>query len=475
MNSMTEFRIIDGRIMDKESEYLEFKSCKKALSNDFWPTYSAFANTFGGTVMMGVDDDTGELIGVDNPEKVTKELWDLLNDNRKVNVNLLSPNDVIKKEISGKTVIEVHVPRAERRRRPVYINGTMDRGTYKRNGQGDYHCSISELQQMLRDASDTSHDSEVIERMSIDDLDPQSIQSYRKRIASRNPTHPWNDKDDKDFLRLTGACSKAEDGLMHPTLAGLLMFGYDYSIMSIIPNYHLDYLEFPDDSENWTYRLTTGTGEFVGNVYNFLIGMVNRLMVMNRRGKDLDGAERVDDSLIIKAQRELAVNALIHADYEGLRGIRVEWRESTFSVRNPGNLRIPLDEMLEGGISDPRNPRLALMLGLIGMVERAGSGVIDVVSACRASGMPDPIYKETIEPETVTVRLITRSANESVELEKLITDMMRRDPSVSLDSISERTGVGRSRVARLVNDMKEGKIVERVGGTRGRWMVNGNR
>ena len=73
------------------------------------------------------------------------------------------------------------------------------------------------------------------------------------------------------------------------------------------------------------------------------------------------------------------------------------------------------------------------------------------------------------------MRLIIRSANESVELEKLIKDMMRRDSSVSLDSISERTSVGRSRVTRLVNDMKERKIVERVGGTRGRWMVNGSR
>lgn len=469
---MADLKITDEIVMDQESEYLEFKSCKNALSNDFWPTYSAFANTFGGLVIMGVDDETHKLVGVEDPEKVIKEIWDLLNDSKKVNANLLSPNDVKKKDICGKTVIEVHVPRAERRRRPIYVNGSMDRGTYKRNGQGDYHCSVSELQQMLRDASETPHDSLIMDNMSIDDLDPGSIKSYRNRMASRSPSHPWNNKNDVEFLRLTGACSKTDDGSLRPTLAGLLMFGYDYSIMSAIPNYHLDYLEFIDETDNWTYRLTTGTGEFVGNVYNFLMEMTNRLMIVNQRGKNLNGMERVDDSPLIKAQRELAVNALIHADYEGRRGIRVEWRENLFSVRNPGNLRVPLDEMLEGGISDPRNPHLALMLSLIGMVERAGSGVIDVVSSCRRLGIPDPIYEETIEPETVSVKLMTRFVSGSEELEKIIVDMMRKDPSISLDSLSERTGIGRSKLARMVNDLKERKIVERIGGTRGRWAVN---
>ena len=55
---MVELKIIDGRITNHDSEYLEFKSCKSKLSNYFWPTYSAFANTFRGTVIIGVDDET---------------------------------------------------------------------------------------------------------------------------------------------------------------------------------------------------------------------------------------------------------------------------------------------------------------------------------------------------------------------------------------------------------------------------------
>ena len=57
---MIDLKVVDGKVSNPESEYLEFKSCKNRLSKDFWPTYSAFANTFGGTVIIGVDDETRE-------------------------------------------------------------------------------------------------------------------------------------------------------------------------------------------------------------------------------------------------------------------------------------------------------------------------------------------------------------------------------------------------------------------------------
>ena len=258
---------------------------------------------------------------------------------------------------------------------------------------------------------------------------------------------------------------------MHPTLAGLLMFGYDYSIMSVLPNYHLDYLEFADGSDQWTYRLDTGTGEFTGNVYSFLTEVSNRLSVVNGRGKEVEGMTRIDDSVLIRMQRELIVNALAHADYEGRRGIRIEWRADSFTVRNPGNLRVSLEDMFEGGISDPRNPHLALMIALLGMAERAGSGVSDVVSSCRRTGMPDPIYLETVNPETVTVMLSTVLSTGSFDLEEAIQQMMRRDPGISLDTMAKRTGVDRNKLARIINKLKKAGSVRREGGTRGRWIV----
>ena len=468
---MKEFKIIDGRIQDPESDRLEYKRCRKGPPRDLWPNYSAFANTFGGTILLGVSDKDHEVTGVEDPEGIVREIWDILNNSNKVSVNILSPRDIKVIEIDGRDIIQIDVPRAERRRRPVYINGNLDTGTYKRNGEGDYHCSVAELKQMLRDASESAADSSVLDNLTVDDLDAHSVSSFRERMSSRNPSHPWNDRPAPDLLRLMGAAVRREDGY-HPTLAGLLMFGYDYSIMEAIPNYHLDYLEYGDGTDGWTYRRTTGSGEFTGNLYNFLTEVSNRISVVSDRSKEMDGVSRIDDNMSIRAQRELLVNALVNADYSGYRGVRAERRPGSFTVRNPGCLRIPVEEMFEGGISDPRNPHIALMLGLIGMGERAGSGVSEVVSFCRSQNITDPMYTETSDPETVTVRLMLSRALSRDDWETAMIDMIRRDPKISLDRLAENTGLTRSQVIQRVNLLKARGRISRSGGTRGHWEIS---
>ncbi len=468
---MAEFQILDGRIITPESITFELKKCEDKLSRDFWPTYSAFANTFGGTIILGIDDETREITGVKNPEKIIKDLWDLLNDPNKVNINLLADKDVQVRDIDGRTIIIVRVPRAERRKRPVFINGTMENGTYKRNGEGDYHCSSEELTSMLRERSDESSDSKVLNDVYMDSLDQNSVKEYRKLLTNRNPAHPWNKKDDTDFLRLIGAASKTIDGSMHPTAAGLLMFGYDAIILSEFPNYHLDYLEFADGSNNWTYRISTGTGEFTGNLFEFFTSVSSRLSFLNKKSKDLEGMVRNDDNQAIRAQRELLANAVMHADYLGLGGIRAEWSPSRFTIRNPGDLRIPLKKMFEGGMSDPRNPHIAVMMTIIGMAERAGSGVSSIVDCCKAMSIPLPEYIETSDPETVTVTLRLELRDSGDKIEDRILSLMKTDPSISVDKISQLLGMERNRTYRTIKKMADNGLVKRTGGTRGRWIV----
>ena len=468
---MAEFQILDGRIITPESITFELKKCEDKLSRDFWPTYSAFANTFGGTIILGIDDETREITGVKNPEKIIKDLWDLLNDPNKVNINLLADKDVQVRDIDGRTIIIVRVPRAERKKRPVFINGTMENGTYKRNGEGDYHCSSEELTSMLRERSDESSDSKVLNDVYMDSLDQNSVKEYRKLLTNRNPAHPWNKKDDTDFLRLIGAASKTIDGSMHPTAAGLLMFGYDAIILSEFPNYHLDYLEFADGSNKWTYRISTGTGEFTGNLFEFFTSVSSRLSFLNKKSKDLEGMVRNDDNQAIRAQRELLANAVMHADYLGLGGIRAEWSPSRFTIRNPGDLRIPLKKMFEGGMSDPRNPHIAVMMTMIGMAERAGSGVSSIVDCCKAMSIPLPEYIETSDPETVTVTLRLELRDSGDKIEDRILSLMKTDPSISVDKISQLLGMERNRTYRTIKKMADNGLVKRTGGTRGRWIV----
>ena len=112
-----------------------------------WETYSTFANCDGGVIILGVKenkDGSWAVTGLENSAKLQKDFWDTVNNRNKVSVNLLTDGDVEAFEESGNVILVIHVPKAKREQKPVYINGNMFNGTFRRNWEGDYHCNRSE-------------------------------------------------------------------------------------------------------------------------------------------------------------------------------------------------------------------------------------------------------------------------------------------------------------------------------------------
>ena len=138
----------------KENNRLEAKKATDSLPRTLWETYSSFANSYGGVILLGASENTDgslSISGIDNSRKMLTEFWNLVNNPQKVSTNLLCDKDVELIELDGKYIIVVHVPRAERDRRPVYINNNIFDGTFRRNWEGDYHCTQAEVKAMLRD------------------------------------------------------------------------------------------------------------------------------------------------------------------------------------------------------------------------------------------------------------------------------------------------------------------------------------
>ena len=123
-----------------EGHDLEHKSARGGLPGSMWETYSAMANTDGGAIVLGVEKD-GTLSGLADPAEMRKRFWDTVNNRGKVSINLLTDADVTQHHVEGKTVLCIRVPRADRRQRPVYVGQNPLTGTYRRNYEGDYHCS----------------------------------------------------------------------------------------------------------------------------------------------------------------------------------------------------------------------------------------------------------------------------------------------------------------------------------------------
>ena len=465
----------------REDKRFEAKRCDNRLPNSFWPTYSAFANTFGGRIVLGLTEDSKDkrrltATGVADPEKIVQDIWDQANNPQKVSVNILSDDDVRIEECDGVRVVVVDVPRAERQKRPVYINGSVNSGTYRRNGEGDYHCSIHEVAEMLRDSREEPLDSTLCTRVLLRDLDAKSVESYRNMMSSRNPGHPWNAEPNDEFLRLIGAADDDGTGNLRPTIAGVLMFGRDYSIVRELPRYMLDYLEYPDGGDEWTDRLCTDTGDWAGNLLGFYMHVSNRIGINGRRPFSLDGMVRTDDTELLKAEREAVLNGIVHADYNGSGGVRIELHPDTLVVRNPGTFRIPIGLAESGGHSDPRNPNVMKMLMLVGLVERAGSGLYRMRRTCRSLGLGDPEIVESTDPSTVTLTMrIAGGRRQPGSDPSSVLDAIRKNGDATVAELAAMTGLSTSTVTRRIRQLRDSGVIVREGSkAKGRWVVVGS-
>ena len=398
----TEFDI--NRLSEyREDNCLEVKKAANGLPHSIWETYSSFANSDGGLIVLGVEEDKKHQLhvtGVSNPDELVRDFWNTINNQQKISLNILT--DKMLSVQTDKQIIVIEVPRAEREMRPVYVGTDPIKGTYRRNHEGDFHCTREQVLAMFRDASPVTIDSRVLTMMDSSVFCQDTIKDYRVRFNAKHVNHIWSKLDDELFLRRIGALGlSTEDNKIHPTIAGLLMFGYEYEIVREFPQYFLDYQERMDPSIRWTHRVTSSSGEWSGNLFDFYYRIINRLTSDLPVPFQLNNNTRVDDTRLHEAVREALLNALVHADYYGRQGTVIVKSLDTLSFANPGDMRISLKTALEGGISDPRNTTLMKMFGLIGVGERAGSGVPSIIASFLEAAHHSPTYKIQFSPERV--------------------------------------------------------------------------
>ncbi|RYU62041.1 transcriptional regulator [Methylolobus aquaticus] len=397
-----------------EGADMEFKSAEGGLPRSTWETVSAFANSDGGHLILGVveREDGYSIEGVRKPETLLKTFWDAHNNPQKLNRPVCSNSDVAVRSFGVRQVVLIHVPRASRQQRPIYINGNPLSGTYKRNHEGDYRCSESEVRQMLRDAADEPLDGIILDGFDLEDLDQDTMTAYRNRFASRDPDHPFLALNDADLLeRLGGLRRDRRSGTEGLTLAGLLVFGRERSLLDALPQFHLDYQEqlSTDPDERWTFRLTVD-GKWVPNLFNFYYRVYPRLVEsVDTPFKLNQSSTRLEETHVHEALREALVNCLIHADHQSSRPINIIKRRDAFIFANPGRLRIPREQLYQGGVSDPRNPNVQRMFQMLGLGEKAGSGFQKILRAWREQHWMIPLVAENLQLEMTRVWLSVAS------------------------------------------------------------------
>lgn len=479
--------MIDFNNLEKyrENNRIEAKKAMGGLPGSIWETYSAFANTLGGVILLGVEewpDKTLHAVDLPDPDKLIKEFWNNVNNPNKTSVNLLSSKDVFVQEVDGNHIVVINVPRAERSYRPVYLDGNP-LSTYRRNGEGDYKCTKEEYQAMVRDASVKTQDMLVLNEMDMSVFNKESVRSYRQRMRLSRPGHVWEALEDVDFLMKLGAVGIGSDGKKHPTSAGLLMFGNEYDIVREYNAYFLDYQEQYDADTRWTDRIISSSGDWSGNVYDFYFRVYNKLTQDIKVPFKMEGGVRVDDTSVHQALREALANCLVNADYYGRQGLVVIKKRDAITMSNPGNFRIEIDTAKSGGVSDPRNGTMLKMFNLIDIGERAGSGIPNIFRVWREQGWTAPVISENFDPDRIMLSLAfkksddkkatiksddkkvtIKSARQKNEIITYLTDHV----SAKNTDIAELLGVKSTRVKQLLKELLDEGVVVAEGNNKNR-------
>ncbi|NHB96881.1 RNA-binding domain-containing protein [Photorhabdus stackebrandtii] len=415
--SVTLQEILDLQTLVETSE-VEFKLAngrdgKGELPRDFWPSYSAMANSGGGWVILGVKEKKGKFtpVGVENVEKIKSDLFNTVNNPSMVSINLLTDSCVQSVKLQGKNVVAVRIPAALRKQKPVFIKGDPLKGSYQRRNESDQLCDAETVKRWLVEQVEDERDARILTGFDITDLNMDSLKTFRQLLASAKPNHPYLEHELPEFLRLIRAWRKdrvtGQEGL---TLAGVLMFGNWDAIMEAAPHYFVDYQERPEAKIElrWIDRVYPD-GTWSGNLFDFYRRVYRKLITDLKVPFGIQCGQRQDDTLVHIALREALVNTLVHADFTGRVSILVVKRPDMFGFRNPGLMRVPIEFAIKGGDSDCRNRIMHQMFLLIGLGERAGSGLPKIYSGWSSADWRRPNLHERQIPEQTLLELPTAS------------------------------------------------------------------
>ena len=402
-------------IRQGENISVEMKKCSDKLPRSVWETYSAFANSRGGVILLGVTEHKDnpantrfEITGVSDPEKIETDFFNILNNRQKVSRNILFDSDFRPIEIEGKVVIYISVPEANYHKKPIYINDDIVDGSYRRSYEGDRRLNREELAMMLRDSTDDI-DSQIVEHYGMEDIDEETLRGYRQVFDTANPGHAYKNLDNKEFLyRMGGYDYDRHREIEGLTIAGLMMFGKGTPIEKRFPLFRMDYLDLigikPGGDLKWNDRLTYD-GRWENNLYNFVtIAMRKLLFTLPSEGRIIGEARR-DGGPLYDGIREAIINSATYSDFQTEGVLRIDRRDNEIILRNPGLLRISADRIYNGDFTHARNRNIQKMFRMIGYGDNIGSGFQKILAAWNTLGYLRPDLKELDDVKEVWLSL----------------------------------------------------------------------
>jgi len=396
----------------KETLTIEFKSDLSKLTNsDFFEAVVAFANTEGGELYVGVEDD-GTITGVHqehlNPTTLSAFIAN----------NTIPPISVRAEVVEDLLpVLKISVPKSYNNV-VATSSGKILRRRLKADGTPENTPMFPfELATRLSDLRLLDYTALPIQESKIDDLDPIEIERLKKLILAYNGDKTLLDLENVELLKSLGFVREVGDAVL-PTIAGILMVGKVDALKRHVPTMHS------------AFQVTEGTNvrvndDFVLPILASIEKLTSYLEAWNQEREIEIGLFRMPAPDFDKrALREAIVNAYSHRDYSKMGRVRVAFSDDGLTIANPGGFieGISVQNLLT---AEPhgRNPLLADALKRIGLAEKTGRGIDRIYEGSLIYGRMLPDYSSST---TVTVSLFIPKSNPDIQIARMISNEQNR-------------------------------------------------
>jgi ATP-dependent DNA helicase RecG len=419
-----------------EGKTLEFKRDLSSPDGAL-KTIVAFANTAGGTILVGVEDRTGHVRGVHDVLELEERAANLISDS--IAPRLAPAIEILPWRRTQVLAIQVYPSPT----RPHYLKRAgVDSGTYVRVGSTNRRADAEMIQELRRTARGESFDEQPMP-----DLDSEAL-DFRAASESFAAIRTISRRDLVTLRLLT-----EYQGRKVPTVAGILLFGHDRerhfpdAWIQVGRFAGVDKAQIADHAEIHSVPVQA-IDEAIAFVDKHTL---HRVEIGRTRRRDRPNIPPA-------AVREAVINAVAHADY-AQRGapIRLAIFDDRIEIESPGLLPFGLTiDDLEHGVSKLRNRVVGRVFHALNLVEQWGSGIQRMIGACRAAGLADPRFEEIGTRFRVTI-LTERTTRPALDdMDQAIVDALSDGEGRLTSQIAKSIGLTpratRTRLARLAGN-----------------------
>ena len=444
-----------------EQQNIEYK---QSWHNDYLKWVCGFANAIGGVIYIGIDD-YGNVVHLENYARLLEEIPN------KIRNSMGIICDVQLEDKDGNKYISIKV-------NPYSVPVSLRGRYYYRTGSTNTELTGIELNEFLLKKAGKTWDDVIEEGATIDDIDINSISKFieESKDKGRLPnTDGLSTKEILDKLRLTEG-----DKLKR---AALLLFGKDPN--RFYPNIQVKIGRFGTDASDLKFQEVV-EGNLVYMIEEVQIQLNHKFLT---RSVSFEGMKRIEKrGYPMEALREMLLNALVHRVYMGA-SVQMRVFDDRMSIWNEGALPIGLtiDNLKEEHSSRPRNPIIADACFKAGYIDTWGRGILKIINSCKEAELPEPniiekdggllveLYAENNKVDDtsgVIGGVIGGVIDELTDRQKEILNIINNNNKVSYKEISVILDINESAVNKHIIKLKEKKIIERIGGTRGHWKIN---